>query len=73
MKTAKRHLTKRLLLDAPALLALAAVLMSYIVLHPKVTAPYVIGPGIFAAGVVAWLLWLAARMGAYLQSADEEA
>ena len=72
VKTAKRHLAKLLSLIAPALLALAAAMEVYVVLYPTVTAPYGIGAGIFAIGVVGWLLWLATRTAAYLLGAEED-
>ena len=73
MKAAKRDLAKLLTLAATGVLGLAVAIEAYILLFPSVTAPYGIGAGIFAIGVVAWLIWLVTRMASYLLSGDGEA
>ena len=66
-------MAKLLTLAATGVLALAVAMEAYILLFPSVTAPYGIGAGIFAVGVVAWLIWLVTRTAAYLLSGDREA
>ena len=70
VKAAKHHLAKLLSLAATGVLALAVAMEAYILVFPRVTAPYGIGAGIFAIGVAAWLVWLMTRMAAYLLSGD---
>ena len=73
VKTVRNHLANFLALAATGIWALALAVEAYILLFPAVTAPYGIGAGVFAVGVVGWLGWLGTRMAVYLLRGEEGA